>query len=276
MSELEENYLAVSGRIRAACERAGRDPAGVRLILVSKNHPREKAVEALALGARYFGENRVQEVLEKFPLPGAPPVPALPGPGGWPGSAKDTSEYELHFIGRLQKNKIRKVLPLATTLHSVDSLDLLEAVDRIAGDLGVRRDVFLQVNTSREAAKGGFEPDALLPALAGLPHLPHVRLVGLMTMGPLETVSGAPAGPEEARACFRELKRLLRAARDQAGVDAGKAGGSADGAGESAGSGGGPLALQKRLFAVAMQHQPLAASRSPDKHLCSRARCWCG
>ncbi|MDB5047801.1 MAG: hypothetical protein JWO30_872 [Fibrobacteres bacterium] len=213
MSALKENHLAVSGRIRAACERAGRDPADVRLIWVSKNHPREMAVEALALGARYFGENRVQEALEKFPLPGAPPVPALPGPDGWQGNTKDTLGHELHFIGRMQKNKIRKILPLATTLHSIDSLELLEAVDRIAGEMGIRRDVFLQVNTSREPAKGGFEPEALLPALAILPPLPHLRIVGLMTMGPLETASGGAAGPEEARRCFRELAAMLTMAQ---------------------------------------------------------------
>jgi len=201
MGSLQENFSAVRARILAACARAGRDPAEVRLIWVSKNHPREKAVEALSLGARYFGENRVQEALEKFPLPGVP----ADGPG-----------YELHFIGRMQKNKIRKVLPLASAIHSVDSLELLEAVDRIAGEMGLRRDVFLQVNTSREAAKGGFEPEALPTALAHLPPLPHCRIVGLMTMGPIETPSGAPAGPEKARACFRELKCLLRTVKDGA------------------------------------------------------------
>ncbi len=213
---LEDNFAAVSGRIRAACLRSGRDPSLIRLIWVSKNHPRSSAREAAALGARYFGENRVQEAMGKFPLPGDPPVPALPGPGGWQGNGKDTLGHELHFIGRMQKNKIRKVLPLATTIHSIDSLDLLEGVDRIAGEMGIRRDVFLQVNTSREPAKGGFEPDALLPALAALPLLPHVRIVGLMTMGPRETATGETAGLENARACFRELKGLLQAARAQA------------------------------------------------------------
>ena len=212
---LRENFVSVSARIHAACARAGRNPADVRLIWVSKNHPQASAIEAAALGARYFGENRVQEALEKFPLPGEPPVPALPGPEGW-GNGKDTLSHELHFIGRMQKNKIRKVLPLATTLHSIDSLELLEAVNRIAGEMGIRRDAFLQVNTSREPAKGGFEPAALLPALAALPHLPHVRMVGLMTMGPLETPTGEPAAPEAARKCFIELRGLLTAAREQA------------------------------------------------------------
>jgi pyridoxal phosphate enzyme (YggS family) len=196
MDPLAGNFRAVDARIRAACARAGRDPSEVRLIWVSKNHPQSAALGALELGARYFGENRVQEALEKFPLPGAAP-----------------GSYELHMIGRLQKNKVRKILPLAAAVHSVDSLELLTAIDRVAGELGLRRDAFLQVNTSREPAKGGFEPEALLPALASLPPLAHVRLVGLMTMGPLETPEGALAGPEEARRCFRELRGLLAAAR---------------------------------------------------------------
>lgn len=198
MSALAGNFQTIDTRIRAACARSTRDPADVRLIWVSKNHPRERLLEAQDLGARLFGENRVQEALDKFPLPG---------------------EHALHFIGRLQKNKIRKVLPLAAAIHSIDSIDLLEAVDRIAGELGLRPDVFLQVNTSREPAKGGFEPEALFPALKSLPPLPHVRLVGLMTMGPVDAASGEPAGLEETRRCFRELAALLRTARRESGVD---------------------------------------------------------
>jgi pyridoxal phosphate enzyme (YggS family) len=200
MGSLAENHRAVEARIRAACARAGRDPAEVRLIWVSKNHPQARAMEALGLGARLFGENRVQEALEKFPLPGVGP-----------------EAYQLHLIGRLQKNKVRKILPLASAIHSIDSPELLAAVDRIAGELGLKRDVFLQVNTSREPAKGGFEPGELLPFLASMPPLSHVRLVGLMTIGPLETPEGGPAGPEEARRCFRELRGLLEAARAAAG-----------------------------------------------------------
>ncbi|MDB5106621.1 MAG: alanine racemase domain protein [Fibrobacteres bacterium] len=206
MGNLRENHEDVERRIREACVRAGRDRDDVRLIWVSKNHPRERLIEATSLGARIFGENRVQEALEKFPLP--PPR----------GNPQDSPSPELHFIGRMQKNKIRKVLPLATAFHSVDSLELLEAVDRIAGELSVRRDVFLQVNTSREPAKGGFEPEALPGVLAELPPLPNVRLVGLMTMGPLETPAGGPAGPEEARRCFRELAAMLGSIREKASL----------------------------------------------------------
>lgn len=187
--DLARNRDAIEARIRAACQRSGRDPSGIRLIWVSKTHSRERILEALALGARIFGENRVQEALEKFPLP-------------------DPGAYELHLIGRLQKNKIRKILPLVTAIHSVDSPELLEAVDRIAGELGRRVDVFLQVNTSREPNKGGFEPEDLSAWARSLPREPagtpwkQIRIVGLMTMGPLE------GGPEAARPCFRDLKAL--------------------------------------------------------------------
>jgi PLP dependent protein len=194
MSDLRANKEAVEARILAACRRAGRDPAEIRLIWVSKNHPRERILEALALGARHFGENRVQEALEKFPLP---------------------APYDLHLIGRLQKNKVRKILPLVSALHSIDSVELLEAVNRVAGELGLHRDVFLQVNTSREPRKGGFEPGELSAALRNLPLLPHVRLAGLMTMGPLE------GGPEAARTCFKELKALLDSLRRDRAASAG-------------------------------------------------------
>ena len=198
MSGLKENKDRIEARILAACGRSGRDPADIRLIWVSKNHPRERVLEALALGARRFGENRVQEALEKFPLRTTTADTLV-----------DPVTYDLHLIGRLQKNKVRKILPLVSTIHSIDSLELLEAVNRIAGELGLRRDVFLQVNTSREPNKGGFEPEEMptvLQALKSTP-LPHLRLVGLMTMGPLA------GGPEEARPCFRELRDLLASIR---------------------------------------------------------------
>jgi hypothetical protein len=196
MTRLRENKEDVEARIRAACARAGRDPGEPRLIWVSKNHPRERVLEAYRLGARRFGENRVQEALEKFPLP-------------FPEAGED---YELHLIGRLQKNKVRKILPVASALHSIDSLELLETVDRVAGELGLRRDVFLQVNTSREPQKGGFEPGALRAAAAALAPPRNLRIVGLMTMGPLA------GGPEEARPCFRELASLLRELRGLPGL----------------------------------------------------------
>lgn len=195
---LARNSAAIQARIVAACARAGRDPREVELIWVSKTHPVETLVAAHEAGARLFGENRVQEVLEKFPLP-------TREDGG-------DRDYELHLIGSLQRNKVRKVLPLATTIHSVDTPELWETINRIAGELGVRRRVLIQVNTSREPNKGGVAPDDLQDFLAGLPDMPHLELVGLMTMGPLE------GGPETARPCFRELAALLKDARARFGA----------------------------------------------------------
>ena len=182
-SLLTANLVAVQSRIHAACLRAGRDPAEIHLIWVSKNHPRERLLEAHAAGARLFGENRVQEVLEKFPLP---------------------LDYELHLIGHLQSNKVRKVLRLCSAIHSIDSPEIWQAVDRIAGELGLKRNVFLQVNTSRELQKSGFSADGFLEAVAVLPDAPNLRLLGLMTMGPTE------GGGDATRRCFQELRRLLQ------------------------------------------------------------------
>lgn len=191
LETLRANFASVNARIEAACARAGRDPSDVSLIWVSKTHPVESLVEARHAGARLFGENRVQEVLEKFPLPSDATLP----------------DYELHLIGSLQRNKVRKAVPLCTTFHSVDGADLWDALNRVAGELGVRRRVLLQVNTSREAAKSGIAPEALPEFLAALSDAPHLDLIGLMTMGPLE------GGPEAARPGFRELAGLLRDAR---------------------------------------------------------------
>ena len=186
---LAENLADVEARIVAACARSGRRRDDVKLIWVSKNHPQEKLVAAVKLGAKILGENRVQEVLEKFPLPG-------------------DEKTELHFIGRLQKNKIRKVMPLVTAFHSIDSIELLLAVNRIAEELNVMRDVFLQINTSREGAKGGFEPESLAEEFSKMKPLSHVKIVGLMTMGPVEPLAGLD-GRASARVCFKELRQYL-------------------------------------------------------------------
>jgi pyridoxal phosphate enzyme (YggS family) len=195
---LLENYASIQGRIEAACKRASRAPSEVQLIWVSKTHPISSLLEAHAAGARIFGENRVQEVLEKFPLPGLRTDDKAGAP-----------DYELHLIGSLQRNKVRKVLPLCSTIHSVDSLALWEALDRVSGELGLRRDVLLQVNTSRESAKSGFEPLELMETLEKLAPAPNLNLIGLMTLGPVE------GGEEAARACFRELASLLKTARER-------------------------------------------------------------
>jgi len=192
---LQVNAAAIHQRIEAACRRAGRDPGDVHLIWVSKTHPVEALVAARRAGAFYFGENRPQEVLEKFPLPDDPDAAS--------------NAYALHLIGHLQRNKVRKVLPLCAAIHSIDSPELWETCGRIAGELGLTRQVFLQINTSREPQKSGFAPDTLLQALEDLPAAPHLQLIGFMTMGPVSE------DPDATRACFKELKALLRQAQDR-------------------------------------------------------------
>jgi pyridoxal phosphate enzyme (YggS family) len=194
---LSTNKDIILSRIAAAAARVHRDPHDVELIGVSKTHPVERILEAVDAGVRLLGENRVQEALDKFPLP--------PREDGTP------RDYELHLIGSLQRNKVRKILPLCTTLHAVDSVELYEAINRITAELGVRRSVLLQVNTSREPNKSGFAPEAVLEVLETLPPAPHLDLIGFMTMGPVE------GGPEAARPCFKELAALLATTKEKFG-----------------------------------------------------------
>ncbi len=171
---------AVMARVVAACARAGRDPATVTVCAVSKTHGPD-AVRALAdLGLRVFGESRVQEAAQKIPL--------CPGRLDW------------HFVGHLQTNKVRPALTLFTTLHAVDSLRLLEALERTADELGVRPRVFLEVNVSGERSKFGLAPEAVPPVLERAAALTRVAVVGLMTIPPFDPE------PEAARPYFARLR----------------------------------------------------------------------
>ncbi len=174
--------------IERACERAGRDPAGVQLVAVSKTVPPERLASAVAAGMDTLGENRVQEAEAKAPL--------LPG-------------VRWHLVGPLQSNKARRAVELFETIESVDSLELARRLDRLAGELGrAPLPVYLQVNVDRDAAKSGFEPDELAGDLGQMAALPSLRLTGLMTVGRL--VRSA----QEARPTFvrlREMSERLRA-----------------------------------------------------------------
>jgi len=164
MSDLAERLAALRGRIAAACAAAGRDPAGVELMAVSKTFPVSAIREAYDAGQRVFGESRQQEAALK--------IPVLPADIGW------------HFIGGLQRNKVRKVLADFACVHSIDSLRLAEQVDRIAGELGKRPAVYLEVNVAAEESKGGFSEDELFAAAERLPGLRHLELRGLMAIPP--------------------------------------------------------------------------------------------
>ena len=190
-SVLADRLAAVRGRIAAACRRAGRDPAEVTLVAVTKTVPPAVAAIAFELGAADLGENRPQELWKK--------VAAVPA-ARW------------HLIGHLQRNKIDRTVPLVTLIHSVDSDRLLAALDAFGRKRGEPVPVLLEVNCSREAAKGGFSPEAV-PALSDtVVSLAGVSVRGLMTMAPYAD------DPEAARPTFAELRRRRDDLRTRSGL----------------------------------------------------------
>lgn len=180
--ELAQRLEAVRERISRSLAQAGRGEGDCELVAVSKRHSAETVRQAAQCGQEIFGESRVQEAVAKIPL--------CPGRLRW------------HFIGHLQKNKIRKALPHFELFHGVDSLDLAEDLNRIAGEEGERPKILLEVNTSGEASKFGFQPDQLRAQLEDLLELPRLEILGLMTMAPV-----VPK-PEMARPYFSRLRQL--------------------------------------------------------------------
>ena len=172
-----ERLAEVRARIRAAAERVGRDPATVRLIGASKTVEAARLESFVQAGLVDLGENRVQEAEAKAGLTGVT----------W------------HLIGHLQSNKARKAVALFEWIHSVDSPRLADALDRIAGELGRRPRVLVEVNTSGEASKHGVPPGDARGLVDYVRGLPHLSLEGLMTIGPL---AGDPRG------AFRALREL--------------------------------------------------------------------
>lgn len=185
-SELEREVAAhVAGireRIAAAARRAGRDPAEVVLVGASKRQPPERLRAAWAAGLRVFGENRVQEAEEHRQI--------LPAGAEW------------HLIGPLQSNKAKRAVELFTTVHSVDRLKIARALDREAGERGLRLDCFLEVNLAEEESKAGFACGRLAERVAPVAALPNLRVLGLMAIPPL------PESPEDSRPWFRKLRAL--------------------------------------------------------------------
>lgn len=179
---LAASYRAVCDRIAAACGRSGRAASSVRLVAVTKYAPIEAVQELISLGHRDFGENRPQQLLERSAV--------LPDDVTW------------HLIGPLQRNKARKVLPVATMIHSVESLRLLEALERLAEELSVRPRLLLEVNVSGEATKHGFSPAELRAAWSQITKLKRLDIAGLMTMAP------DTDDPETVRPYFRLLREL--------------------------------------------------------------------
>ena len=184
-ARVSANLADVQRRIAAACARAGRDPAAVTLVGVTKTVPVPVIRAALDAGLAVLGENRVQEALPKLDeLPGA----------RW------------HFIGALQRNKARRVAERFELIHSIDSLRLGEALVRIGEELGRPVRALVEVNVGGEASKAGIEPEELEPLLRGLAGRPGLAIRGLMAVPP------PVDDPGQARPYFRRLAELARAA----------------------------------------------------------------
>ncbi|MDD2274964.1 MAG: YggS family pyridoxal phosphate-dependent enzyme [Smithellaceae bacterium] len=180
--EIKTNILNIRERITAAAARANRDPAGIRLMAVSKTVEPERIRQALDAGITLLGENYVQEAREKIPVVGRPAV--------W------------HMIGHLQTNKVKYVVNLFDWIHSVDRLELARELDKRAGQRSRRLNVLIEVNVSGEASKNGAAPGQVLELVRQISILPNVSVRGLMTMPPYSD------DPENSRPCFIVLRQL--------------------------------------------------------------------
>jgi hypothetical protein len=188
---IAENLENIRSRIAQTAGKAGRDPADVTLVAVSKAVGVDAIRKAIAAGVTIFGESYIQEARTK--------IPQITAPVRW------------DFIGHLQRNKVRHAVGLFQMIHSVDSLALAQEINRAAMQSGSRVRILIEVNVSGETTKSGIEPAGTDSLLRELISLPHLAVEGLMTMAPYRD------DPEEARPCFRALKQLKHALNDRHG-----------------------------------------------------------
>ena len=180
---IADRLAGIRARISAAARSAGRDPSGVRLVAVSKTFPLDAIREAYAAGHRDFGENRVQEALQKI-------------------AAGTDLEIRWHLLGHLQTNKARKAGPAFACIHGVDGLELLQKLDAAAAEAGAAPELLIQVDLAGEATKFGVAPDEVPRLFDAAAACRAARVVGLMTLPPV------PETPEDARPFFRRLRDL--------------------------------------------------------------------
>lgn len=179
---LKENLEYVESRIREACERSGREREEVTLIAVSKTKPVSVLKEAYDLGVRVFGENKVQELADKYE--------ALPKDIRW------------HMIGHLQRNKVKYIIDKVELIHSVDSLRLAETIEKEAARHNITANILIEVNVAKEESKFGLMPEELDGFVSEVAKFPHIQVQGLMTIAPFVD------DPEENRGIFQRLRKL--------------------------------------------------------------------
>ncbi len=183
MPSFIENLNSVQQRIAEAAQRVGRDPDTVHLVAVSKQVPVERIRQAQQEGWKVFGENKVQEAVSKMEELG-------------------TKDIQWHFIGHLQKNKVKYIAGLFERVHSVDSLELARKIHQHSVDNGVVTSILVQVNVSGEASKSGIHPNGLEPLLSGAATLSGISVKGLMTIPPFDP------DVEKSRPFFVQLRDL--------------------------------------------------------------------
>ena len=179
---MKENIEEVRSRIENACRKAGRDPSEVTLIAVRKTMPVEDLLRARELGMKHFGENKVQEIVDKYDQ--------IPKDQTW------------HMIGHLQRNKVKYIIDKVAMIHSVDSLRLAEAISKEAVKKDVVMPVLIEVNVAGEESKFGVSPDDVKPLVKEISVLPNIRVKGLMTIAPFVE------NGEENRPVFRRLREI--------------------------------------------------------------------
>ena len=182
--EITENVIAVKARIAKAAALCGRDPSEIALVAASKMNSADKVKEAVLAGVDACGENRVQELLEKY----------------------EQRAYEgapLHFIGTLQKNKVKYLVGKVSLIHSVDSFSLLQEIEKQAARRDLVQDVLLEINIAGEDSKSGMEASRLPEILEMAAPLEHVRILGLMAIPPI------CSDPEENRPYFAKMRQLF-------------------------------------------------------------------
>ncbi|HBZ86083.1 MAG TPA: YggS family pyridoxal phosphate-dependent enzyme [Candidatus Edwardsbacteria bacterium] len=190
MQQVGYNLKRLGKSIDDACRGAGRRPEDVTLVAVTKTFPAEIIELAIAAGVDIIGENRVQEALEKY---------SRIGP-----------KVQWHLIGHLQSNKAKKAVEIFSLIHSVDSVDLAREVGRRAGQIGKNQEVLLEINTSGESQKYGFQPNDVLTVLKEINDIAGLKVLGLMTVGPLTD------DVDKIRNSFKMLKKIFDEIRLQA------------------------------------------------------------
>lgn len=188
--EIRENLKTIQQRIKNACERSGRDPKEVRLLLATKTVPVEKIQIALQAGEHLIGENKVQEALKKH------------------AELQTHSPLDFHFIGHLQTNKVKDVLKFATCIQSVDRMKLAHKLDERLQQEGRSMDILVQVNTSNEESKFGMDPEKAIPFIKELAHIDTLKIKGLMTIGLFSSDQA------RVRKCFQLLKDIQTKVQD--------------------------------------------------------------